>query len=84
MVWNLAFLIFHVYDKHFLSIYMNLWCLVCRLVLPPIGLEMKCVQFSNTVHSDEVAHDESPHINLLCLLTSLSILGMIFLVEVFL
>ena len=73
----------HVYDMHFLTIYMNLWCLVCRLGLPPKGIEMKFVQFSNTVHSDEVAHNEPPHLSLLCLLTNLSILSMIFLDEFF-
>ena len=38
---------------------------------------MKTVKLANSVDSDEVAHNEPPHQNLLCLPSSLRILNMI-------
>ena len=38
---------------------------------------MKIAEFSNSVDPDEVAHNEPPHLNLHCLLSSLWIFNML-------
>ena len=41
--------------------------------------EIKTVKLANSVDSDEVAHNEQPHLDLLCLPSSLLILKMVWL-----